>query len=181
MKQRKIFIGISLSQQVKKRLSQKIKKWQNLPVKWIQENNFHITIFFIGYVNDEIITNICQRVGEITKNTESFEIFFERIVLAPNVKKPKMIWVEGKASEELKKIAEKIAEKIGMFFIKHRKFQPHITLGRLRAKKWATLFEKPLINEKFSTIVSVNEIEIFESYDKNGKRAYISIEKFPLK
>ncbi len=182
MRTRKIFIGINLPDQVKKRLFEKIEKWRDLPVRWSEEKNLHITVFFVGYVNDEIIADICRKVGEAVENIEAFDVILEKIVLSPDAKRPKMILAEGGSSEELKKLESKIAQKIGVFLVERKIFRPHVTLGRTRPEKWAKFSEKPMvIDEKFSASIPVESVDVFESRANKGRREYVILEKCSLK
>ena len=77
--EKKIFIEINVPSQVKKRLIQKTAAWQELPIKWLKEDNLHITVAFIGYVDESVIPDICRKINEAVNNFESFEIVFDKI------------------------------------------------------------------------------------------------------
>jgi len=176
MRQRKVFVGIQLPALVRKKLAKKIEKWQDLPIIWIKKDNFHITLSFIGYVSDESIVDICRNISQAVAKIAVFDIRFGNIKLGPEKDKPNLIWLEGDSSDELKNLDEIIAKNLGVFTEKRKEFRPHVTLGRLRAKKWETLPEKPEIFEKFSVSVPVESVDVFESREENGKRKYFILE-----
>ena len=178
--QRRIFIGIDLPQIVKKRLFQRIEKWQELPIKWISEENFHITLLFLGYLYDDVILDVCSKVRNISNNFNSFDINFDHIQLGPTPENPKMVWFAGEASENLKQLQENLEKELGIFMREKKSFRPHVTLGRIKKTKWDALPEKPEINEKFSVSIPVESIEILESRSEDGKRKYIVLENCPL-
>lgn len=180
MIQRKIFIGINLPQQVKKRLSQKIERWKKLPIKWTREDNFHLTLFFLGHINDESLLKICEKIQLATSEFASFDINLQEISIGPSIQKPQRIWITGEANEMLKKLEENISKAIGIFVIERKEFRPHVTLGRIQVERWKNIPAPPEINEKFSVFIPVENVEIFESVMENGGRKYLTLESFPL-
>lgn len=178
--QRRIFIGIDLPQKVKKRLYQRIEKWQELPVKWSREENFHITLSFLGYLYDDVILDVCNKVRNVSNNSDSFDINLEQIELGPDLENPNMVWLIGEANENLKHLQENLEKELGIFQSEKKAFRPHMTLGRIRKTKWEALPEKPIISEKFSVSIPVENIEVLESRFEDGKRKYIVLENCPL-
>ncbi len=178
---RKIFVGISVPEDIKKRLSRRTGKWKELPVKWVKEDSFHVTLSFLGYVEDEALVNICAGVKEAAKKIESFDINFEKIELGPDQKSPNLIWATGETSENLKRLQEEIEKSLDIFIAEKKTFRPHITLGRIRKFKWETLPEIPEIEENFKFSVPVETVEIFESKPEKGGTVYDVLESCELK
>jgi len=178
---RKIFISINIPDKVKKRLVLTTEKWKDLPVKWTKEANLHVTLFFLGHIDDESAAKVCSVVQEIVENEDVFDLDMEKIELAPSKEDPQMIWLTGQPSEELRDIHEKIEKALGIFKSEKKIFRPHITLGRIRKHKWEALKEKPEISENFSLIVSVESIDIMASDFGDGQNEYTLIEACPLR
>lgn len=181
MNRRKIFIGIDLPSDVKKRLTRKIEPWKELPVKWVRENNFHVTLAFLGYVDDDRIFEICSAVKNGVGGNNVFELQLESIELAPVPEIPQMVWAIGPANEELLALQEDIEQELGIFVKEKKAFRPHVTLGRIRAMKWDALPEKPIINESLIFSVPVEQVTIFESRMENGKQMYTPLEVCELR
>lgn len=175
---KKVFIEITVPSQIKKRLSQKIAKWSDLPIKWVREESLHITVSFVGYIDESVVPEICGKVSEAASKFESFEIVFDNIELAPDDENPKTVWLTGKPLEELGKLNEAIEESLGMRPQKHKQFSPHITLGKIRKLKWDELIEKPVIREKFNVAMTADSISIMES--KGGGAEYLVLEQCEL-
>lgn len=178
---RKIFISINLADRDKKRLIRATEKWQDLPVKWIKEANLHITLVFLGHVADEIMIEICEKVRGAVENVEIFDLEFETIGLGPDAKSPKIIWLSGRADENLRSLHEKIEKALGMYISSKKSFRPHITLGRIRGRKWEALAPKPEILENYNLIVSVESADIMASKFENKGQEYTIIKSCPLK
>ncbi|MCX6765883.1 MAG: RNA 2',3'-cyclic phosphodiesterase [Candidatus Moranbacteria bacterium] len=180
MKQRRVFIGINLPNQVKKRLAQKIEKWRDLPVRWTLEENLHITLAFLGYIEDSVLPDVCSAVREASCQFHGFDLELSKITFGPNVNQIRMVWAVGEPNEELKLIQEEIEKRLKIFEREKREFRPHVTLGRIRKEKWARLPETPAIDEKINLLVPVESIEILESVMEEGKRKYLLLESCPL-
>lgn len=184
MQQRKIFIGISLPATAKKKLTEKLEKWQNLPIRWSFEENLHITLLFIGYVTDEAVMDICARVRAAAQKIEGLDIKFEKINLGPDEKNPKMVWLSGEANENLKNMVVVLENELGIARTFRNEFRPHVTLGRIRQMAWKSADWRtgaPVIAEKYSLLIPVGALEIIESTVERGKRKFITLEACPLK
>lgn len=179
--QRKIFISINLPERDKKRLVKAAEKWQDLPVKWVKEQNLHITLFFLGHITDDAISEICAKVRQASGSKEIFDVEFDCIEIGPSAEEQRFIWLTGKPNEELKNIQEAIEKKLGIFVSGKKSFRPHITLGRIRQHKWEALNEKPKISEKFPLLITTEFVDVMASEFENESAEYTIIESCPLK
>lgn len=177
---RKIFISINLAERDKKRLIRATEKWQDLPVKWVREANLHVTLVFLGHIMDENMAEICEKVRGAARNVEIFDLEFEAIELGPDAADPKMIWLSGRADENLKSLHEKIEKALGTYVSSKKSFRPHITLGRIRKRKWEALALKPEILENYNLIVPVESVDVMASDFSDGGREYTIIQSCPL-
>lgn len=178
MQKKKIFIEINVPSPIKKRLMQKTAIWQDLPIKWLKPESLHITACFVGYVDEEVLPEICEKVCEAVESFESFELDFNAIELGPDADNPKVVWLSGEPSVELGMLNETIERALGMHAKAHKEFRPHITLGRIRKLKWDEMTEKPKISEKLHMAMTVESVSIMES--KGGGAEYVALEECPL-
>lgn len=179
--QKRLFVAIRLPEDIKKRLFRFVEKeYKNFPVKWSRQENFHLTLNFLGYILDENILNICESVQKASENINSFELQFTGAELGPNSERKKMIWAAGEKSKELSELKYQL-DKALRFFAKEKKdFRPHITLGRIQKDKWKKIQPEPSVERNFRFSVPVSSVEIFESKFEKGKRVYYVLESFPL-
>jgi RNA 2',3'-cyclic 3'-phosphodiesterase len=178
---RKIFISISIPEKIRKKLVKTTEIWQNLPVKWVKEQNLHLTLSFLGFIGDDLIEEICFKVRSATAKAEVFDLEFTEIVLAPRKEDPRMIWLTGKVSEELRILQENVEKELKIFIASKKSFRPHITLGRIRNHKWNAQKEKPEIFAKFPLNLPINSVEIMASDFASDGPEYTIIESCPLK
>ncbi|PJA85762.1 MAG: RNA 2',3'-cyclic phosphodiesterase [Candidatus Moranbacteria bacterium CG_4_9_14_3_um_filter_45_14] len=179
-KTRRLFVGIPLSSQLRKRLTQEMETWPKEAILRTMEENLHITLFFLGFIQEEEVGEICRRVGEVCKDIESFELQFTGIKLMKNEVSPKMIWLTGEASDELRLTLERIEKAFSSFVSERKTYRPHITLAKIKKSKWLKLENKPELKERISFIETVENIAVFESLSLDGKRRYEPIDTFPL-
>lgn len=179
MQKKKIFIEIEVPNGLKKRLFQRTEKWKNLPIKWSKEKNLYVNLISLGYVDESVLPEICKKINSVAEKNNSFDVYFEKISLGPDVLNPKMIFLKGKINNELKILSEKIEKELDIFKEGKNKFTPHIILGRIRAEKWKNLIEKPVIEEDFNVSFGVENISIMENSDIGNE--YISIEECALR
>ncbi|KKP97422.1 MAG: 2'-5' RNA ligase [Candidatus Moranbacteria bacterium GW2011_GWE1_36_7] len=178
MQKKKIFIEIQIPGQLKRRLAQIVAKWSDLPIKWMKEENLHITVAFVGYVDESVLPDICEKVSEAVEEFEAFDLEFSSVELGPEKDDPKMVWLTGEPSVELGMLNEVVERALGMRPTSHKEFRPHITLGRIRKLKWDELVEQPEISEKLNVSMTVDSVSIMES--KGGGAEYVSLEECPL-
>jgi RNA 2',3'-cyclic 3'-phosphodiesterase len=177
----KIFIGINIPDKAKKRLISATEKWQDLPIKWTREDKLHLTLLFLGYLDEDLIPEICEKVRKASENEDTFDLEFDSIEIAPSPEKPQMVWLLGKSNENLLKIYEKLEKELGLYVAPKKSFRPHITLGRIRKFKWEVLDKQPEISEKFELIVTADSIDVMSGNFEKGENKYTILESCPLR
>jgi 2'-5' RNA ligase len=185
--QHRIFVAINLPENIKEKLSEYEEKWLELPCKWTDKDNIHITLAFLGYITDEELLDICEITKESALRNKPFSIDLNKIAYGPTSEAPRMIWVEGEKNENLKKLQKDLENSLAGLSPEtenRRKdgFIPHITLGRLRQWEFKKIEpeERPEVNEDIDLSFEVNSIEIMESNLKRGGPEYIILESHEL-
>ena len=179
-KTRRLFVGIPLSSPLRKRLTQEMQHWPKEAVLRTAEENLHVTLFFLGFVQEEQIPEMCATVGEVCRSVESFELVFSGMRFADNDESPKMIWLAGETNDDLRRLIETIEKAFSAFITEKKVYRPHVTLAKIKKSKWLKLAEKPKLKTSFSVIEPVDTIAVFESLSLDGKRRYVEIDTFPL-
>lgn len=170
MKQRKIFLGVSIPRDVSKRVARILEKWQDLPFRFTKEGNMHISLLFLGHVLDESVAKTCLQVEDVCRHTQAFDIDLTTITLVPEQgRDAKQLWFMGKANDELKALREALEKELGMFSAEKKVFRPHITLGRVRKNLWQELDEIPEMTEPFSVFLPIDSVIVYESIFQKGE------------
>jgi 2'-5' RNA ligase len=182
MKQRKIFLGVSIPRDVSKRLARIMEKWQDLPFRFTKEGNMHITLLFLGHVLDESVAKTCLQVEEVCRNIHAFDVDLNTITLVPEQgREAKQLWFTGEANEELKQLRTALEKELGMFSAEKKVFRPHITLGRVRQNLWQELPQFPEMKEDFSVFLPIDSVIVYESiFQKEEGLVYEVLAECPL-
>lgn len=107
-------------------------------VKWVEPENLHLTLCFLGEVDDREIPNVCQLVAEVTAQRGPFTVAVEAAGCFPNARRPRILWAGiGAGADsvgELHDALEDAFEGLG-YRREERRYTPHITLGRVRSDR----------------------------------------------
>jgi len=186
MKKRRIFIAVNLPAPIKKKLLEFQRQWADLPIRWTKEPSLHITLLFIGYVNNDEMLEICQLAHQAVKKNQPFEIKLKRICLGPPNRPPRMIWIEGEENPALAQLKNNLAEALLTSYKssfnrrENRPFRVHITLAKIRQEEWRSLPNRPKIDQEVSLSFPVESIEIMESQLLRNGAEYVVLESIKL-
>ena len=171
------FIAIELASSVRSRASELIKRLQAADVKatWVKPHQMHLTLKFLGDVPDHEIPEVCKLVEQAVSELPAFEVVFRGCGAFPSLDNPRSVWIgveEGAEEVAIVHEAIDIALKKLRFPRETRRFQPHLTLGRIRQSGPATAELVRVIAENvdFDADLSVvDEVVTFASFhDKSG-------------
>lgn len=186
-KRHRIFIAINLPADVKKALAKYQAKWPELPARWTDQNNLHITLEFLGDLTDQEIGDTCMIAKEVALRHRVFSVNLNRIIFGPKNKfPPRMIWAEGEKSKEIfdlkNDLQNSLLESV-RFAPESREFTPHITLARISEWQFKAIEpeEVPEVNENIELIFTVESIEVMESINKRNGPVYEILESCQLK
>ncbi|MHC4982614.1 MAG: RNA 2',3'-cyclic phosphodiesterase [Planctomycetota bacterium] len=106
-------------------------------IKWVERDNLHVTLNFLGSVADEIIPRVCDVGAAVAGEVEPFDFELRGAVcVPPRGRQVRMIWAAvADPTRRLEALYEKLAlglEPLG-FDRDKRAFKPHITLARIKA------------------------------------------------
>ncbi|MDP1845961.1 MAG: RNA 2',3'-cyclic phosphodiesterase [Candidatus Moranbacteria bacterium] len=179
--QRRIFVGISIPDDIKKRIFHFVEKeLKKLPVAWSRKENYHITLNFLGFTLEEKIPELRDAIREATSKQKSFELEFFCVEAGPSEKSKRLMWITGKEDQELNTLKSRLDKSLGEVYKKRRKYIPHITLGRIKKGSRDVIQQDFELKREINFSVPVLSVELFESKYEKGKRIYYVLESFPL-
>ncbi len=164
------FIAVEIDQSNKQELSTLIShlKKSDADVKWANENQMHLTLKFLGTVDETKLQKISDILKRIANDFSAFNIQFSKIGAFPNINRPRVIWMGiSKGSNHLKLLNNKIEsefEKIG-FGKEKREYNAHLTFGRVKSSKNIPGLKK-IIDEttiQFHDEIRIDKIILFQS------------------
>jgi 2'-5' RNA ligase len=183
------FIAVELQKDiveaVDRFLTKTTQEIKNNKISWVKKENLHITIKFLGEIEEKQLETINEVLSEISKNIKSFEVEIKEIGVFPNLNHPRVVWVGVKdEANNLVSLANLVEEKLAKFgFQKEDKeFTAHLTIGRV--KKLNNLGEIKTYVEKYKSIEfgksKIDSITFFQSILRPEGPEYKVINKFFL-
>ena len=158
------FIAIELNKEIRDELSriQDALKKSEADVKWINVENLHITLKFLGQIEQQKIIKISQVMESALKSYKPFALSLKATGAFPKIAYPRVIWVSTSSpQEQLIKLAQNLETGlVSLKFAKERReFKSHITLGRVRSgknkAKLTELLEQTAANPKEMLVQTV--------------------------
>jgi 2'-5' RNA ligase len=108
-------------------------------VKWVEPENLHVTLLFLGEVGMEDLARVCTAVAEEAGRRDAFPMAVESAGCFPNPRRPRVLWAGvGQGAQEvcaLHVALEGPLLKLGCYRREERAYTPHITLGRVKSDR----------------------------------------------
>jgi len=137
-KSRRLFAGLPLSEQtVIDSMGNIVKELRNFKkdIKIVKEENYHITLKFLGAVKDETAEKLAESFKRIEPGTGPVPFKLKGLGSFPGSSGSSVIWggieCDIKPLLELQKLVEYWSTSFG-FEREKRRFTPHFTLARVR-------------------------------------------------
>ena len=121
--------------------------------RWVRPENLHVTLKFIGHVDNAKLEPIRAALTEVRSN-QPVDLRFRGLGFFPSEKRPRVCWAGMEVSPNLALLAGEIdarLEKVGIAR-ETREFAPHLTLAR---------FDPPGISEQLRGAVQRNAARDF--------------------
>jgi 2'-5' RNA ligase len=134
------FLAIELPGTIQKKIEevQGDLKSSHADVRWVSPEKIHLTLKFLGNIEESRIESIIKSIEEPACTTPTVHLSVRGMGAFPHFKNPRVIWiglVDGnKVLSSFQKRLDTSLEKIG-FQAEDRPFQPHLTLGRAKSNR----------------------------------------------
>jgi 2'-5' RNA ligase len=137
------FIAIDINEEIRaaiadlqKQLAAKIdiKKGD---VKWVEPENIHLTLKFLGEIKDEQAAEVCEISKQVADAHKNFDIDIESVGSFGG-RSAKVVWVgAGKGTDELLALQKDLEDRLAQagYPKEDREFSAHLTLCRVRNPK----------------------------------------------
>ena len=159
MEQIRSFIAIELPDELKRRLGQlesRLKSGKQSWVKWVDPDNIHLTLKFLGNIAVDRTGEITGAIEEAAQGISPFHLEVKDLGVFPNFKRVQVAWVGISGDiDELSQLQQNIESSLARlgFASESRSLMPHLTLARLRDR--AFLDEQ----QKFGQLIAETRFE----------------------
>lgn len=136
-------------------------------IKWVESWNLHITLFFIGDTEENMIDEIGKSLSEKLENISPFNLKCENLGVFKNTLNPKALWIGIHESESLNGLKLAVNEALSMlgFSTEERLFKPHLTIGRTKFLNDKNRIKKLI--EEYKDVVfqnlQIDKVSFYES------------------
>jgi len=107
-------------------------------VRWVAVERIHLTLKFLGNIDEEHIADISSAMAEAADQKKAFKLSLRGLGAFPSIRNPRVIWLGLDGWEEnllpLQNDLESRLEALG-FQREEKPYRPHLTLGRVKSLK----------------------------------------------
>jgi RNA 2',3'-cyclic 3'-phosphodiesterase len=165
------FIGVPLAPAIRDKLVALQEQFAETSgsVKWVEPENLHVTMLFLGDVDAREVVTVCKTVERVVAVMGPFTMRVAGIGCFPNPRRPRTIWagIEEGAQElvELHNALEVPLMEQGCYRREERAFTPHITLGRVKGESDTQALAEAMKQQAdwFAGQTTVKEIHVLSS------------------
>ena len=183
---KRVFVGIDLS----RKFSQLIPMLKTTvgelesDIKWISGKNLHLTLSFLGNVDDSKINSLISDLQEV-EELPKFTLSVNGTGTFPNSESPKVFWLGIEEGYDELSDSQSIIDKLSFKYKETQReeiFVPHITIGRIKPGKKSTKYNvTTFLNAVYSPIeIPINIVNLYESHLMPDGPRYKILAEFPL-
>ena len=148
-------------------------------VRWSRPENVHLTLKFLGNVQEEALNGLRAALGEVCAGHAPFDAVLEGVGAFPSERRARILWAGvNVGSARLRSLAADIDTALVPlgFEREKRTYVPHLTLGRVRGRPAS--FDPPAGVEDLG--FRVRHVELMESTLTTKGAIYRTVETFAL-
>jgi RNA 2',3'-cyclic 3'-phosphodiesterase len=154
---------------------------------WVEPNLMHVTLAFLGDVPHSDLADVCRAVAVAVAGYPPISLQLRDLGVFGDPTKPRTAWVgiEGLGVETLANIQKSIATAVAQvgYRLDDDRFQPHVTLGRIKSGRGRSPDFRPLLKKHAGWVGSafeVKEIVTFGSTLGPDGPSYDALARAPL-
>lgn len=149
--------------------------------RWVRVEGMHVTLKFIGYVEDSKFEAIVSALSKVHSNAP-VELQFKGIGFFPSERRPRVCWCGIEASSNLAELARDIEQPLVPLGIaaEKRDFVPHLTLARFDSPHGLDKLIQKVHELESLDLGSTRETQfyLFESVLKRSGAEYTKLKSF---
>ncbi len=188
----RLFLAVDLEEEQKKTALGLIERLQKGTLftrsfpKWVEANQLHITLKFLGAVDagrvPEIIRNVEAGIGRFP----AFDLGIERLGVFPNPREPKVLWAGvNLGKRQITQLAARLDDALvkSGFDPEIREFHPHLTLARIKALRGASALMGVVDSHREASVGQgrVDHVTLYKSDLKPEGPEYMVLHQWPLR
>lgn len=182
------FLAVDIDSRVKSEINRFLEKLRRVQesVKWVQQDNVHITLYFFGEIDDPTLQALEGVVQSAVLGLSSFSVGIEGLSAFPSTSRPRVIWLGVRdATGTLKRIYSAVYEQImacNLDVEREKKgYTPHITVGRVKERTAPKLIDELGTSRGiYFGDIAVNSVVLYKSTLTRTGPIYEPLRVFPF-
>jgi len=145
------FIAVDIPESVRRDLKELIdglRPYGGSSVRWVPPENIHVTLKFLGNIEESQVGIVESAIREGVKNQGPFVLEARGTGAFPSIKRMRVLWagLQGDilSLARVQSSIEGVLEKQG-FEREKREFKPHLTIGRIKGSSFDRRLAKKLV------------------------------------
>lgn len=181
------FVAIALPPALIDEVSATVDELKRLGIhaSFSKPGSVHLTLKFLGDVEETDITSIAAALAQIASEQHPFDLEAQGIGVFPNRHSPRVVWMgistAGAQLRNLQQAVERSLEPVG-FPLERRPFSPHLTLARVKSRAnldWLSRFVADNEKASFGSF-SIDAFHLYQSILRPEGAEYRRLCSFPL-
>lgn len=174
----RLFFGLEIPVEIKDRLLNVRAAVSG--AKWQSAEQLHLTLLFLGHVNEERIAAVCDEAGQIQMDPFGLEVAGTGCF--GQLQRPRNLWAGVQPAAPVAELHETLKVRMDNlgFVTESRAFRPHITLARFKRRPWSVGNLLAQHGQSVFGQFPVNQFALFESRQGPVGSVYTVIERFLL-
>jgi 2'-5' RNA ligase len=179
----RLFVALEIPETVREKLAalQKQMRADNVDLRWVRPENFHVTLKFIGEANTTELEEIKAELRGV-RPEGPVRATFRGLGYSWNAHRGGVFWVTMEVTETMKMLAAQInrrLERLGMP-AEERAFLPHLTLARFKRQNALPAIRAAVAKNEgrdFGSLLG-QELHLIESHLGAGGSKYFTVASF---
>jgi RNA 2',3'-cyclic 3'-phosphodiesterase len=179
----RLFVALAVPAEVRENLALLIRDLKSMDShpKWINPDNLHVTLKFVGEVAPQKALEIGDALaGARTQRQLIAE--FRGIGFFPDERRPSVVWVGIQPSDMLSTLAAEVSRVLAIVAVarEEKAFLPHLTIARFKEMRLSACLRDEIEKRKSSAFgtLAANEFHLIESKLKSSGAEYTTLRSF---
>ena len=179
----RLFVALAVPTEVREKIASLIRELRVVDAnpKWINPDNLHVTLKFIGEVPPEKAVEIGDVLATI-RTRQLVVVEFGDVGFFPDVQRPSVAWVGIQPPQFLSSLAAEVNYVLAPlgFPREEKAFVPHLTIARFKETRLSPALHAEIEKQKsrkFGTLAT-GEFHLIESKRKSAGAEYTTLRSF---
>jgi 2'-5' RNA ligase len=179
----RLFVALAIPTEVRENLASLIRELRIVDShpKWINPDNLHVTLKFIGEVAPEEVLEIGGALADV-RTQQQVIAQFRGVGFFPDERRPSVVWIGIRPTDVLSALAVEVNRVLAAAGIprEEKAFVPHLTIARFKETRLSVGLRDEIERRQFREFgtLATNEFHLVESKLKSSGAEYTTLRSF---